>query len=478
MPTEREVLEKARLTPASQRLLETISFAEGTRRPNPADAYRVMFGGGLASNLEKHPDTVIRRGKHASAAAGKYQFLPATYESQIKPLGYSGFSPEVQDIAALRLARQKLLPYGGLAALEKEGLSPRIAAALAPVWASFPTEAGTSAYGQPVKSLSELQKFYQTVNVGTSSRQPEAKKPEISQNGMTVEIEPFDFEDRLKNTLVSQAVKPALQGTASGASLQTAQLLSQATDLEASSDPEAQALGARLKSQALSQFTSSAGGSLNPAGIISNILQLKGEEQDYYQRSARVQKTLQDLQAQQIGQKVLRNAETGPKDGQWAPAATKDFYHHMQTSSPSLDPNQPGFDFTIEGGKRGAVFKSPYQAEVLKVVRGQNWETNLEKNPKGPRGYGNYVELRFTDPKTNRQVDSLIAHFDDVNPNLKPGAQISAGTPLGTQGRTGSTTGPHISWDVYAPGKNTAEGVETYIKQFRDRIASGLPIFG
>jgi lysozyme len=31
---------------------------------------------------------------------------------------------------------------------------------LAPEWASFPTYAGTSAYGQPVKSQAELARFY------------------------------------------------------------------------------------------------------------------------------------------------------------------------------------------------------------------------------------------------------------------------------------------------------------------------------
>ena len=33
-------------------------------------------------------------------------------------------------------------------------------AQLAPEWASFPTRAGRSAYGQPVKSHQELARFY------------------------------------------------------------------------------------------------------------------------------------------------------------------------------------------------------------------------------------------------------------------------------------------------------------------------------
>ena len=53
------------------------------------------------------------------------------------------------------------MPLGGLSVLQKEGLSSRVAAKLAPEWASFPTESGRSYYGQPVKPLSELQKIYQ-----------------------------------------------------------------------------------------------------------------------------------------------------------------------------------------------------------------------------------------------------------------------------------------------------------------------------
>ena len=58
------------------------------------------------------------------------------------------------------MVRDRLLPIGGLATLEKEGLSPRVSARLAPEWASFPTEKGVSFYGQPVKKLADIQKVY------------------------------------------------------------------------------------------------------------------------------------------------------------------------------------------------------------------------------------------------------------------------------------------------------------------------------
>jgi muramidase (phage lysozyme) len=155
--SERQILEQFRKTPAGQKLLQTIRFAEGTAGPK---GYQTMFGGGTFSNMSRHPDKVVRSGGYSSAAAGEYQFLPGTWQSQASRLGLKGFSPEEQDIAALGLARNRLMDIGGLATVQKEGLSQRVASALSPEWASFPTESGKSYYGQPVKKLSDLQKIY------------------------------------------------------------------------------------------------------------------------------------------------------------------------------------------------------------------------------------------------------------------------------------------------------------------------------
>jgi hypothetical protein len=75
-------------------------------------------------------------------------------------LGLKKFGPQEQDIAAAYLADQRLKPLGGLAALDKQGMSPQVAAALAPEWASFPTMKGGSYYGQPSKNIKELQTQY------------------------------------------------------------------------------------------------------------------------------------------------------------------------------------------------------------------------------------------------------------------------------------------------------------------------------
>lgn len=61
-------------------------------------------------------------------------------------------------------------------------------------------------------------------------------------------------------------------------------------------------------------------------------------------------------------------------------------------------------------------------------------------------------------------VDTLIAHFDELNQNLKPGDVITPGTYIGTQGRTGSTTGAHISMDFFNPGSTSADAEVMKIK--------------
>lgn len=172
---ERELLEKYRQSPTGQQILKVLRFAEGTERGGP-ESYRVMFGGGLAPDLRQHPDKVIRGGGYSSAAAGAYQFLPGTWQSHAKALGLSDFSGPNQDLAALRGVRNRLMPIGGLATLEKEGFSPRVSAALAPEWASLPTESGKSYYGQPVKKLSDLQKVYSQPVQGLQTEQAQGAK--------------------------------------------------------------------------------------------------------------------------------------------------------------------------------------------------------------------------------------------------------------------------------------------------------------
>lgn len=164
MSSERRILEQwAKQNPGLfGGLKQAISGAEGTILGGKP-GYNVMFGGGRFKDLSRHPDKVISSpGGYSSAAAGAYQFLPGTWGEVKSKLGLTDFGPQSQDLGMLQKVRQRLMPIGGLAAITKAGtLTPEIQAALAPEWASFPTQSGSSYYGQPVKKAAQIQQFFE-----------------------------------------------------------------------------------------------------------------------------------------------------------------------------------------------------------------------------------------------------------------------------------------------------------------------------
>ena len=143
------------LTPERRALLNTIRYAEGTWKNGADQGYQIMYGGGKFQDLSRHPETVVKK-RYTSAAAGAYQFLPTTWKGLAKELKLSSFEPKHQDQAALHLVKRR----GALKEIDRSGLTPKAMAKLAPEWASFPTWAGRSAYGQPVKTHQELARFY------------------------------------------------------------------------------------------------------------------------------------------------------------------------------------------------------------------------------------------------------------------------------------------------------------------------------
>ena len=143
------------LTPERRALLNTIRYAEGTWKDGEDQGYRIMYGGGQFQDLSRHPERVVVK-RYTSAAAGAYQFLPKTWKGVARELKLASFEPKHQDQAALHLAERR----GALDEIDRQGLTKNAMAKLAPEWASFPTKAGQSAYGQPVKSHQELASFY------------------------------------------------------------------------------------------------------------------------------------------------------------------------------------------------------------------------------------------------------------------------------------------------------------------------------
>ena len=90
--------------PNVRRYLDALAAAEG------AD-YNVAFGGATFSDFSDHPRiskefTQTDGKKNRSSAAGRYQFMPDTWDDVAGVLGLKDFSPRSQDIAAVELLRR------------------------------------------------------------------------------------------------------------------------------------------------------------------------------------------------------------------------------------------------------------------------------------------------------------------------------------------------------------------------------------
>ena len=168
---------KYEISPERRALLNTIRYAEGTWANGTETGYRILFGGRMVSSLNRHPDRVQYSSGYASAAAGAYQFMPATWEEASSKLSLPSFEPDHQDQAALYLIEKR----GALRMADAGQMTPSLANRLAPEWASFPTYRGSSYYGQPVKRFSELRAFYEN-NLSELKRETNGQNSETKEN--------------------------------------------------------------------------------------------------------------------------------------------------------------------------------------------------------------------------------------------------------------------------------------------------------
>ena len=206
MARSKEEYQQILKDPRARALLNTIRFAEGTAGEK---GYQTMFGGGTFEDMSRHPDTVIDGGRYRSAAAGAYQFMPDTYSEVSQQLGLSDFQPESQDVAALALIDRR----GALDPFLQGDKFGAVMNRLAPEWASLPTSAGASYYGQPVKTLGDLYSYYQgqkgALDVPTVET-PAAGNTQIIQNFIKGEPEEEkkglaeSFLDSFKSSILNQ----------------------------------------------------------------------------------------------------------------------------------------------------------------------------------------------------------------------------------------------------------------------------------
>jgi tape measure domain-containing protein len=128
---------------------------------------------------------------------------------------------------------------------------------------------------------------------------------------------------------------------------------------------------------------------------------------------------------------------------------------------------EPGFDYVVGDGKKGAPVGSTTAGKVIEIKRNQK-EIHKENGEQG-RSAGNVVIVRSTDPKTGKEADLLYAHFDKIAVAL--GDVVKVGDILGTQGRTGSTTGAHVSLDFYGKDSYSTSAAS---ENLRNQTLAGL----
>jgi murein DD-endopeptidase MepM/ murein hydrolase activator NlpD len=299
----------------------------------------------------------------------------------------------------------------------------------------------------------------------SNTNNPNTNKPPAP-NVTPVSIPRFDFKGALEDIVRKFAGQSVSQNTPDKSS----EYLALADQLENSDtvSEENMALADQLRAKAIASAGAvEEASSVRPEQLALNLLETKIKQTLYDREAEKLELALNTKPSSTSTAATVSSAPATPQKGISLPGVV--------ITSPVDTSGEPGFDFVIPGG-RGAEFKLPFEAQVLKVVGNQNWETNLEKGP-GKRGYGNHVEVRGVDPNTGKQFDVLLAHFDKLNSGLKPGIRIGAGTVIGTQGRTGSTTGPHVSADFYDPGKNsTSSDILNIGYAIRDRLAKGQPV--
>lgn len=151
--TTKADLERYLKDPNVRKMLDLISYTEGTQKHGAATA----FGGGQLGSLADHP-RYSKRFKQTdgtwnrTSAAGKYQFLKGTWDGVAKKYGLGDFGAHNQDLAAVGL----LVSRGAIDALLKGDFNTAVRKTGAE-WASLPT--APASYKQGTKKWSQVNNF-------------------------------------------------------------------------------------------------------------------------------------------------------------------------------------------------------------------------------------------------------------------------------------------------------------------------------
>ena len=136
---------------------DTLAYAEGTDKPGFQPTrfwgYDVIVGGSLFLDFRDHPRVLITLPKLGikSSAAGRYQFIRATWDSLRSRLRLTDFSPPSQDKACDELLREC-----GATTLLAQGKFDEACYAANKIWASLPG----SPYGQRTENIATLRRIF------------------------------------------------------------------------------------------------------------------------------------------------------------------------------------------------------------------------------------------------------------------------------------------------------------------------------
>ena len=143
------------ITSYQKALHDSIAYAEGTRN-HSKDGYNVLFSFQLTNSCQSHPNRCLSFGSSCSTAAGRYQFLTATWRSVAGARNLGTFEPENQERGAAYListTRRVSVPQNRpLTASEFSNAMSK----LSYEWASLPP----GRYGQPTKTASQMRATY------------------------------------------------------------------------------------------------------------------------------------------------------------------------------------------------------------------------------------------------------------------------------------------------------------------------------
>lgn len=135
---------------ATPSLLSVIAWAEGT-----GNCYNYSFSYQPFASFAAHPGISYCSGDYCSTAAGRYQFLKATWERLAIKRSFPSFDPLYQDAGAIALIEEKQI--NDYAAPYDYPRFKRAMMILGPVWASLPG----APYGQPTRSIEDAWQRYQ-----------------------------------------------------------------------------------------------------------------------------------------------------------------------------------------------------------------------------------------------------------------------------------------------------------------------------